>query len=349
MSWEIHPASKLENFASEWNGLRKQSGHKALLHLDFVIPLVKHFGTDKELLTIYKEQSTIKAMGIVVHKGRGIWETFQPSQAPVGIWMQESSIDFAQLLPTLVDALPGLALTLAVTQQDADIVPKEQASRLITYLDYIQTARVTITTSFEEYWSQRGKNLRQNVKKQKNALAKESITPRLDVIASPTEIRTVLQDYGKLESAGWKASNGTAISEDNDQGKFYLEMLTRFAQRDCARIYRCMFNDKVVAIDLCIEDSDQIVVLKTTYDESIRSVSPATLLRYDYFQTIFEEKRINRIEFYGKVMDWHTKWTDEIRDIYHVNCYRWQWLPHLKRLLSKPSSTTAEKEEATNE
>ncbi len=348
MTWEVHSANELERFANEWNELKKESGHKALMHLDFVIPLLKHFGAGKEMLVICKENNAVKAMGILVHKGRGIWETFQPSQSPVGVWMQHPTMDFNHLLPLLVDALPGIALTLAITQQDADIIPKKESTALVNYLDYIQTARVTVGSSFEEYWGQRGKNLRQNVKKQHNALVKENIAPQLTTISLPEEIPSALKDYAKLESAGWKANNGTAIREDNNQGRFYLDMLTRFAKRGCARIFHYRFNENVVAVDFCIEDNNEIIVLKTTYDESIKSVSPATLLRHEYFKVIFDEKRISRIEFYGKVMDWHTKWTDEIRNIYHVNCYRWPWLQRLKRLLSRPHATPDEKETITN-
>ena len=63
-------------------------------------------------------------------------------------------------------------------------------------------------------------------------------------------------------------------------------------------------------------------MLQTTYDESIRDSSPASLMRYEYFRNIFDEARVGRIEFYGKVMDWHTKWSDEIRVLYHANFYR---------------------------
>ena len=32
---------------------------------------------------------------------------------------------------------------------------------------------------------------------------------------------------------------------------------------------------------------------------------------------------LHRIEFYGRV-SWHTKWTDEVRKLYHVNVYSWE-------------------------
>jgi hypothetical protein len=49
------------------------------------------------------------------------------------------------------------------------------------------------------------------------------------------------------------------------------------------------------------------------------------LLNHHVFRTLFEEK-LHRIEFYGALMDWHTNWTDEIRTMYHLNCYRWPLL-----------------------
>lgn len=48
------------------------------------------------------------------------------------------------------------------------------------------------------------------------------------------------------------------------------------------------------------------------------------LMRQEMFQLIFEDKGIRRIEFYGKVMDWHTKWSDDFRVMYHINYYPWK-------------------------
>ena len=40
------------------------------------------------------------------------------------------------------------------------------------------------------------------------------------------------------------------------------------------------------------------------------------------FKALFDSKRIQRIEFYGKIMEWHSRWSDEARTMYHINCYR---------------------------
>src|SRR5690606_8309202 len=76
------------------------------------------------------------------------------------------------------------------------------------------------------------------------------------------------------------------------------------------------------ACELCVCHGDEMVILKTTHDESVHPFSPATLLREEMFEGLFREDEIHRVEFYGPLKEWHTRWTDCARDIYHVNFYR---------------------------
>ena len=41
-------------------------------------------------------------------------------------------------------------------------------------------------------------------------------------------------------------------------------------------------------------------------------------MRQEAFGKLFEEGRIRKIEFYGRLMEWHTKWSDEVRSLYQV-------------------------------
>ena len=135
--------------------------------------------------------------------------------------------------------------------------------------------------------------------------------------------------YGQLESAGWKAQSGTAIHPDNAQGRFYRELLEHASLRGEAVVYQYLFDDRVVAMNLCLLSQGTLVVLKTTYDESIKTLSPAFLLREEELQDIYRQGQIKRIEYFGKVMEWHTKLTDKKRTLYHLTTYRW---PFIKKL-----------------
>ncbi len=223
------------------------------------------------------------------------------------------------------------SLGVALTQQDPAVRQRPPTSATLETLDYVDTACVRITGTFDEYWASRGKNLRQNIKKQVAKLAQDGIEAKLELVDKPADVAGAIVQYGKLESAGWKAEGGTAISADNAQGRFYRAVFESFCSKGLGRIYCFSLDGKVVAMDLCLVGGGALVILKTTYDESLKSISPAFLMRHRYLQSIFAEEGIDRVEFYGKVMEWHLRWTDEVRTLFHVNRYRWQWVRAIRR------------------
>jgi hypothetical protein len=116
-------------------------------------------------------------------------------------------------------------------------------------------------------------------------------------------------------------------------------MLEAFCLRNAGRIYRYFYNDRLVAMDLYIEHGDTIILLKTTYDETLKDgTSPAILLRQETLQDLFDGGALKIMEFYGRVRDWQLKWTEEIRTLYHVNQYRFAFLPHLHKVMKKPAA-----------
>jgi hypothetical protein len=172
------------------------------------------------------------------------------------------------------------------------------------------------------------------MRKQRNKLENDAVTTRLQVSTVPEEVAQAIADYGRIESTGWKGSAGTAIHPANVQGIFYRTVFEEFCRRGAGRIYRYWYNDRIAAMDLCIEGNGSIVILKTAYDESIaKTTSPALLMRQEIFKQLFDDGMLKRIEFYGKVMEWHTRWADEVRTIYHINKYRWPTLSLLRNLM----------------
>ncbi|TFW30669.1 GNAT family N-acetyltransferase [Massilia horti] len=335
MTWILTPAREFAAHAAAWQQLNTECTASPLLEPAFVAPLLTEFGDGSELLARFERDGRLLAMAIVQRRRIGAWETFQPSQAPVGMWLSHPGLDIDMLTGTLLRALPGFALVLGVTQRDPMLAPRPLDGALLRTLDYIDTARITIRGSFDDYWAARGKNLRTNMKKQRSKLQKEGVEAHMEVVRDPQQVAAALADYGQLESAGWKAGGGTAIHADNAQGRFYRAMLENFCRAGRGRILRYRFDDRLVAMNLCIEGNGALIILKTTYDESVSSqYSPAFLLCEEVCRELFEQQQFERLEFYGKVMEWHTRWTDEVRTMYHVNSYRWAALPRLRKLIN---------------
>lgn len=347
MSWSVVPARSFARHAESWRQLHARGAASSLLAVDFVAPLVEQFGREDDLLAIEQAGGTIRAMALVRPTRRGAWATFQPAQAPLGLWLQAPGLDTERLARGLLGALPGFPLVFALTQVDPMLMPRPGDGPCTRTLDYIDTARVTLSGSFEDYWLERGKNLRGNLKKQRTRLEREGVATRLQVDRAPEAMAQAVVDYGRLESSGWKADKGTAVHAENAQGRYYRAMLEALARRNAASVYRYYFGEQLVAMDLCVEDDASIVVLKTSYDESVPgNLSPTLLMREEACRRLFDEGRFKRLEFYGRVMEWHLRWTDEVRTMYHVNYYRWPGLRRLHALLESrarpaPTPTTS--------
>lgn len=332
MKWVFAPARKaFEEARGRWDELNAARGNHILLDSLFVDCALRHFGDDSVLLGM-KSDGRQPGLGIFKKKGIGLWETFQPSQAPVGLMLLPKEIDVREEIVALMRSLPGYALQLSVLQQDPDypIVPRLPESQQFQTVDYIETARIHLVGTFEEYWKARSIKLRQNVGRRRRRMIEKGFVPEFVTLNGAADVADALKAYAKLESKGWKSQEGTAVTFDNAQGQFYQEIFYRFCERNEAIIYQLRANGEVIATDLCLLRNDALILLKTTYDEDWNEFSPAILMREEIMKQLFEERKVCQIEFYGRAMDWHKQWTDDIRTMYHVNCFRHAWTRSLK-------------------
>ncbi len=333
MKWTLEPAAGFAHWAPEWRALNSATLATPLLAPEFVAPLLAYFGTDV-LMARCHHAGEVVAMALVWPRRPGVWETFQPSQAPIGMWMHKPGVSLGDLMASLMRALPGMPLSLSLLQRDPALEARPPTGGALSTMDYIATARVTVAGSFDSYWAARGKNLRSNLKKQRARLAREATGTRMDIVTAASDVAAAIDDYARLEQSGWKAGQGTAVQAASAQGKFYRALFEAACARGEGRIYRYWFGDQLVAMDLCLAVGGLVIILKTAYDAAVpHGLSPTLLMREEQFRALFDGGGSSVIEFYGKVMEWHTRWTDEVRTMYHVTALRWPILGVLKQLL----------------
>lgn len=347
MPWQILTATRLADHAQAWDTLQQRCTDTPFLASHFLLPLLQHFGSGRELLALKWQGPTLEAAALLAPSGSGLagmqpmWQTFQPSQLPLGPWICAPGADLPGLMQSLVHALPGLALGLGLTQLDPRLLARPADSAALRTQDYISTSWVDVQGPWDAYWEARGKNLRQNLRKAHNKLATEGTPLRVDTITAAEDVPAAIAQYGELESAGWKAEGGTAIHPENAQGRFYTQMLQNFCAAGRGRIVRGWIGEQVAAMDLCIDNGPLVVILKTAYDERFKAVSPSVLMRHEEFQAWWAEGRYERIEFYGKTLEWHTRWTTQERVLYHATTYRWPLLRSLHERLRGRSAEAA--------
>lgn len=347
MKWKWISALNFSEVESIWQNMQQGCGNYLLLDKKFVRHLILQFCKGKELIGICYQKDQPVAIGIFIKTSCGTFETFQPSQAPVGLWMVSPDIAVNMILAGLVKQFPGFNVLVSILHQDPNISLRLESVSNIKTIDYIRTSFVHIMGLFDDYWRKRSKNLKHNLKRQRNRLQKEGVTIRFKMITHPNEMMDAVKEYGELETKGWKGKEGTNINISNSQGQFYANMLKSFAEDQKAIVFKYLYDDLTVAMDLCIMDDTTLIILKTTYDENQKTSSPAFLMLEEIVQYIFSLEKIQRIEFFGKVMDWHTKWIDaaDIRTMYHINYYRFDFIKSAHNILFRLKSIKQTKEE----
>jgi CelD/BcsL family acetyltransferase involved in cellulose biosynthesis len=337
LQWNNLGGTELERdkqLQSDWDRLNATRGNLPFMSAGAIALALRVFGSGSERLLVGRGSTEVEAMFLLKRAKAMQWETFQPSQLPLGAWVADARHDLHGLALELVRGQLGSSLGLSVTQIDPLVAERKPDTDRVRHSDYIDTGWVALDEfpDFDSYWAARGKNLRQNMRKQRNKLAAEGVALAMKVFREPGDMALAIKEYGDLESSGWKAASGTSIHPDNAQGRFYRALLEEAARQGEAAVYKYLFDDKVVAVNLCLQRGETLIVLKTTYDESIKQFSPAFLLRENELQEIYREGKVKRIEYFGRMMDWHTKLTDNKRTVYHLTVYRWPLLMRLAEM-----------------
>jgi len=336
MKWEFLPATEFHGHHELWDRLNDCNTNSPLLEARFVQSGLDSFGTDNEYLAICKNSDGLVAATILSFSRMFITQTFQPSQVPIGLWVQTPDLDRSRSITALFKALPIHKVLISLLQLDPDLIHREENTPNSNSIDYITTARLIVNGDFETYWNQRGKNLKRNKKKIDNRLKNSELECALECITSQADVDSALSDYEKLEDSGWKGESGTAITVHNEQGKFYSTLLKRYAETGDLSIFKYTIGNEIAAVDLCILRDSTLVILKTTYNEELKQYSPALMMHIEIIKRIFErnDSMPAIIEFYGRTMDWHRRLTDNTRELFHMNYYRFSMLQNVHVALS---------------
>ena len=326
--WSFYPALEaFDRFRDRWDALNRTQDNHILLDSGFVAILLRHFGSPSVLLAIHEDPGN-PAMALIERRAPGVWETFQPSWAPLGLILYGDRDKGGENLSSLVRALPGYAIELGVLQQDPNLSGLSVVDDYswVEKSDYIQTARISLIGTFEGYWATREDRLRKNNDRLRRRMAEKGLELEFTSIRDPVGVGDGIREFGRLESKGWKVGEGTAVGIDDAQARFYQAVLEDFCGHGEGLIYQLRIDGQVVATDICAVRDEMAIVIKTTYDEDWKVWAPGVLLREDIVRDLYAGGRVRNYEFYGPLMDYQLRWTNDVRTLYHLTCFRHPWI-----------------------
>jgi len=340
LDWQLDklaPDQGLGVHRASWDRLNQQlMSRHVMLDSDFIDSLLRRFGPGPVWLATALDGGTPAAMLLIRQHapGLGVWASFLPAQAQIGPSLISPDVS----LRGLFAVLPGYAGELDLLCNDprfGDL--RNLGGQPLQNLPHALTMSVSLRGSFDDYWAQRPRKLIQNMRRYLRRLQAEPGETQLKVISAPEDLGDAVVRYAALESSGWKGREGTAVGSDNEQGRFYDEVMQAFAARSEALVYELWLGEDLLASRMLLLRDGMAVMLKTAFHERFERLAPGRILLMRVLEDLFARAPGGVVEFYTNAEPDLLAWSTSQRWINHVSVYRHAGLRALFGLLRQSS------------
>jgi CelD/BcsL family acetyltransferase involved in cellulose biosynthesis len=322
----VRNCSALKALASEWEALAKSIGLPMLSHA-WVLSCAEALYHEDELHII-----TVRVRGVLagvaplvteVHGGITRLELIGVS------YLYEPS----GLLFDTDDALDALARAIVNLRKPVELSRIPADSPIISRLRSVARGRclvvvgpvagtvaVPISSGWSEYVARLSPRRRYDLRRARRR-AEESgkITVRIHS-PGPEDVERMFAEFVRIESGGWKARNGSSLSQRHSLRRFFLHYATRASQSGTLRFGFLDVDGRPIAAQLSVEYSDRLWVLKIGYDEAWSRCSPGWQLLAETMRDAFARK-LKSYEFLGSDEPWLHGWATDGRDLCTLVCY----------------------------
>jgi CelD/BcsL family acetyltransferase involved in cellulose biosynthesis len=142
----------------------------------------------------------------------------------------------------------------------------------------------------------------------------EMISPRREELGPP------LEEVFRVEAAGWKGREGTALATDERRRLFFTRYAEAAADAGTLRLAFLRIAGRTAAVQLAAECGGRFWLLKVGYDEEFRRSSPGTLLMLETIRYA-ATRELESYELLGQVEPWTRFWTEQERECIALRAY----------------------------
>ncbi len=229
-------------------------------------------------------------------------------------------------LHELLDAVArtGKPLSLGRLRADApEVKALQQAGRGKTFFTpAMGSPFIPINTTWEEFETNMSSDYRNELRRKKKLLDKQGkIT--FEIIPLPPHPETLhhyLEEFMRVEAAGWKGKERTALLFDERRKCFFYTYGKAAARRGIMRICILRVDDTAIAAALAVEDYNRFWLLKVGYDEQWIRYAPGILLMHETIRYAFAQG-LDAYEFLGDEAPWIRRWTKQVHAYVRARVY----------------------------
>jgi CelD/BcsL family acetyltransferase involved in cellulose biosynthesis len=173
-----------------------------------------------------------------------------------------------------------------------------------------------LSGTWASYLEGRSSNFRGDLKRKQQRAEQAGMEVRM--ITEPSGVPETLRAFYEIETRSWKEVTGTSITAQPHARRFYDVFLPTAARRGWFLGFVLYLGGRPVAFDMGVLYAQKYYMLKTSYDQEWRDVSPGFVLRACVIEELFR-RGVREHDFLGDPEPWKLRWTDAVRR--HWNLY----------------------------
>ncbi len=176
---------------------------------------------------------------------------------------------------------------------------------------HLVSPRLDVKGGFEDYLATRSKSFRDEVRYKERRLERLGGVA-VEEVRNGQALPEALDTMFRVEAAGWKGEQGSAIRSSPVQEGFYRDVARLSAERGWLRLYLLKVDGDTVAANYALQYGTTFNTLKIGYLPSYAKYSPMVVLRKRVLNGLFREGEVHRFEMLGRCDPWKMRWTDEV-------------------------------------
>jgi CelD/BcsL family acetyltransferase involved in cellulose biosynthesis len=301
----------VERVASEWDALADRLRAAPFLRPAWIAAWARAFGTGPlEIFTLRLQGRLLGMLPLV--RSRGVLTSPTNWHTPRFGLLSECEPPHRLLQQTLLSANGARRVSLAFLDPGREPLEawtagaEEHGFRVLTRT-LAHAACVEIQAGWDEYECDLKRSFRSNLRRSLRRL-REAGTVAFEVLDGRDGLDSLLTEGFGVESSGWKAARGTAITSRPETEAFYRSVGAWAAERGWLRLAFLRLDGRAIAFEFALEEGGVYYALKSGFDPAYRGFSPGTLLIHSTLELAFS-RGLRRYEL-GKVETYKLAWAN---------------------------------------
>jgi hypothetical protein len=126
-----------------------------------------------------------------------------------------------------------------------------------------------------------GSKKQKELRRQRSRLADDGAL-QFAVAEAPHQVAKALDQFLKLEAAGWKGKRGTALGSNAGDARFIKDAAAKLAANNNFKVATLTRGAEVIAVGLAVQHGSRAYFYKVAYDEALAKWSPGVQLTLEF-------------------------------------------------------------------